>query len=146
MLEQITKYLSVSNPLPGPIMLSHQPMALVVLSSPAACASPEKAWRTRMALFLRAFKFAVGFISHVDGGNGRAAVQSDGIELDDFSFSDHRANVMPSAGSAEIFLQAIERRRARAKLLYRELWSKRRRWSCSFRAYRARIRRDTAGP
>jgi hypothetical protein len=51
--EQITKYLSVSNPLPGPIMLSHQPG--FSLSAPAACASPEKACRTRMALFLAAF-------------------------------------------------------------------------------------------
>ena len=42
-LEQIIKYLFVSKPLPGPIKLSHQPVV------PAACASPERAWRTSMA-------------------------------------------------------------------------------------------------
>ena len=43
-LEQMTKYLSVSKALPGPIMFDHHP------PSPAACASPEKACSARMAL------------------------------------------------------------------------------------------------
>src|SRR5579884_4015568 len=54
-LEQITKYLSVSNALPGPIIGSHQPSCPVSLSVPAACASPEKACSTRMALVREAF-------------------------------------------------------------------------------------------
>ena len=49
-LEQMMKYLSVSNALPGPIMLSHQPGLPVSALIPAACASPEKACRIRMAL------------------------------------------------------------------------------------------------
>src|SRR5450755_1366084 len=53
--EQITKYLSVSNPLPGPIMLAHHPALVESGSAPEACASPEKACRIRMALFLAAF-------------------------------------------------------------------------------------------
>ena len=54
-LEQITKYLLVSKALPGPIMLSHQPGLPVSWLMPAACASPEKACSTRMALDLAAF-------------------------------------------------------------------------------------------
>ncbi len=54
-LEQITKYLLVSNALPGPIMLSHQPGLPVSGLMPAAWASPEKACSTRMALVLAAF-------------------------------------------------------------------------------------------
>ena len=50
-LAQITKYRSVSNALPGPIMLSHQP-GLPSWLMPAACASPEKACSTRIALDL----------------------------------------------------------------------------------------------
>ena len=41
--EQITKYRLVSNALPGPIMLSHQPGLPVSGLMPAACASPENA-------------------------------------------------------------------------------------------------------
>src|SRR5579871_5054327 len=47
-LEQITKYLFVSNALPGPIMLSHQPGLPVSWLMPAACASPENACRIRI--------------------------------------------------------------------------------------------------
>ena len=54
-LVQITKYLLVSKALPGPIMLSHQPGLPVSWLMPAACASPEKACSTRMALDLAAF-------------------------------------------------------------------------------------------
>ena len=54
-LEQMTKYLLVSNALPGPIMLSHQPGLPVSGLMPAACASPENACRTRMALVFAAF-------------------------------------------------------------------------------------------
>src|ERR1035441_9962523 len=54
-LEQITKYLLVSNALPGPIMLSHQPGLPVSALMPAAWASPEKACSTTMALVLAAF-------------------------------------------------------------------------------------------
>src|ERR1035438_2948594 len=53
--EQMTKYLLVSKALPGPIMLSHQPGLPVSGLTPAACASPEKACRIRMALLLGAF-------------------------------------------------------------------------------------------
>ncbi len=43
-LLQITKYLSVSSPLPGPIIMSHQPGRLsLALWSPATWASPESA-------------------------------------------------------------------------------------------------------
>src|SRR5215212_10451597 len=67
--EQITKYLLVSNALPGPIIPSHQPSpprGPIPFSSapipstalgaswsalqPAACASPESAWQARIAL------------------------------------------------------------------------------------------------
>ena len=53
--EQMTKYLLVSNALPGPIMLSHQPGLPVSGLMPAACASPEKACRIRIALVFCAF-------------------------------------------------------------------------------------------
>src|SRR5580658_1320110 len=43
-LELMTKYLSVSNALPGPIMLSHQPGTLSPSWRPAAWASPDSAW------------------------------------------------------------------------------------------------------
>ncbi len=53
-LAQMTKYLSVSRPLPGPIIMSHQPGRLsLALWRPATCASPESAWVTRTALSLR---------------------------------------------------------------------------------------------
>jgi hypothetical protein len=42
-LLHITKYLSVSMPLPGPIRFPHQP------SGPATCASPVSAWAIRTA-------------------------------------------------------------------------------------------------
>ena len=67
--EQMTKYLRVSNALPGPIMPSHQPRpprgtipfssapmpstalgASASLLQPAAWASPERAWQARIAL------------------------------------------------------------------------------------------------
>src|SRR5687768_17029713 len=69
MFEQMTKYLRVSNALPGPIIPSHQPSpprgripfssaptpstALGAFGSalqPAACASPDNAWSARIAL------------------------------------------------------------------------------------------------
>jgi len=78
MLEQITKYLSVSNPLPGPIMLSHQPAAPVILSVPAACASPVKAWRIKMALFLRAFNSP--YVSYATSTGASVVPQSSAIE------------------------------------------------------------------
>src|SRR5579864_2070594 len=53
--EQIMKYFSVSNALPGPIMLSHQPGFPVSWLIPAACASPENACRMRIALDFDAF-------------------------------------------------------------------------------------------
>ena len=54
-LEQMTKYLSVSSALPGPIIMSHQPARRsLALWRPATCASPDRAWVTRMALSLRA--------------------------------------------------------------------------------------------
>src|SRR5437762_5233477 len=53
--EHSTKYLSVSKALPGPIMLSHHPGLPPSWLIPAACASPEKACRIRMALDLASF-------------------------------------------------------------------------------------------
>ncbi len=53
--EQIMKYLLVSNALPGPIMLSHQPGLPFSGLMPAAWASPENACSTRMAFVLAAF-------------------------------------------------------------------------------------------
>ncbi len=51
--EQMTKYFSVSNALPGPMVLSHQPGCLSSSAYfPAACESPESAWRIRMAFDL----------------------------------------------------------------------------------------------
>jgi hypothetical protein len=64
-LLQITKYLLVSNALPGPIMLSHQPGLPVSWLMPAAWASPENACSTRMALDLGGVQLAVGFVSHI---------------------------------------------------------------------------------
>src|SRR3984957_11112903 len=78
MLEQITKNLSVSNPLPGPIMLSHHPAAPVILSVPAACASPLKACSTRMALFLRALNSP--YVSNATSTGPRVEPQSSVIE------------------------------------------------------------------
>ena len=49
-LDEITKYRRVSKAFPGPIMLSHQPGRPVSALMPAACASPEKACRIKMAL------------------------------------------------------------------------------------------------
>src|ERR1035437_197362 len=49
-LEQITKYWFVSNALPGPIMLSHQPGLPVSALMPAAWASPENARRAEERL------------------------------------------------------------------------------------------------
>ena len=54
-LEQMTKYFSVSNALPGPIMLSHQPGLPLSGLMPAACASPENACRIRIAFDFAAF-------------------------------------------------------------------------------------------
>ena len=51
----MTKYFSVSNALPGPIMLSHQPGLPLSGLMPAACASPENACRIRMAFDLAPF-------------------------------------------------------------------------------------------
>src|SRR5437870_13685648 len=48
--EQMTKYLSVSNAFPGPMVLSHQPGLPVSWLMPAACASPENACRIKIAL------------------------------------------------------------------------------------------------
>src|SRR6476646_3347812 len=53
--EQMTKYLSVSNAFPGPMVLSHQPGLPVSWLMPAACASPENACRIKMALDFEAF-------------------------------------------------------------------------------------------
>src|SRR3990170_679454 len=51
--EQITKNLSVSNALPGPIVLSHQPgLRSSAEYFPAACESPESACRMRRAFVL----------------------------------------------------------------------------------------------
>ena len=79
--EQMTKYLLVSKALPGPIMLSHQPGLPVSALMPAACASPEKACSTRMALDLRGVQLAIGLVGHVDRREGGAAIERDGIEL-----------------------------------------------------------------
>ena len=56
-LEQMMKYWSVSNALPGPIMLSHQPGLPFSWLMPAACASPEKACVIKMALDWSAFRW-----------------------------------------------------------------------------------------
>jgi len=50
-LEQITKYLLVSMPLPGPTMISHQPGLRSAASwKPATWASPVRAWQSSTAL------------------------------------------------------------------------------------------------
>src|SRR5438067_13409819 len=54
-LMQMTKYLSVSNALPGPIILSHQPGLPSLRLMKAAWASPEKAWSTRIAFVREPF-------------------------------------------------------------------------------------------
>src|SRR5512143_805548 len=52
-LEQMTKYLSVSNAFPGPIVLSHHPGFLSSSAyRPAAWESPERACRMRIAFVL----------------------------------------------------------------------------------------------
>jgi len=51
LLQAMTKNLSVSIGLPGPMQLSHQPGRLSSgLCQPAAWWSPDSAWQTRMAL------------------------------------------------------------------------------------------------
>ena len=54
-LEHIIKYFLLSNALPGPIRISHQPGFLSPLCQPAAWASPYKAWQIRTALFFSLF-------------------------------------------------------------------------------------------
>ena len=54
-LEQMTKYLSVSNAFPGPITISHHPGLASPECQPAAWASPVSAWQTRIALVLAEF-------------------------------------------------------------------------------------------
>ncbi len=50
-LEQITKYLPVSNALPGPMYASHHPgYSSPAEWTPAACAVPERAWSMSIAL------------------------------------------------------------------------------------------------
>ena len=88
-LEQITKYLLVSKALPGPIMLSHQPGLPVSWLMPAACASPEKACSTRMALVLAAFNCAVRFVGHLHRRERGAVIERDGIEPDGIGLDDH---------------------------------------------------------
>jgi hypothetical protein len=45
-----TKYREVSSDFPGPIIESHQPgLGSALDFKPAACASPDNAWNTRMA-------------------------------------------------------------------------------------------------
>ena len=88
-LEQITKYLLVSKALPGPIMLSHQPGLPVSGLMPAACASPEKACSTRMALDLGRVQLAVGLVGHLDRRKRGAAIERDGIEPDSIGLDDH---------------------------------------------------------
>ena len=79
----------MSNALPGPIMLSHQPGLPVSGLMPAACASPEKACSTRMALDLAAFNSPVGFVSHVDRRERGAAIERNRIEADSIGLDDH---------------------------------------------------------
>ena len=88
-LEQMTKYLSVSNALPGPIMLSHQPGLPVSGLMPAAWASPgervqHRGWRSTSRVQL-----AVGFVRHFDGRKRGAAIQGNGVEPDDMGLNDH---------------------------------------------------------
>ena len=76
-LEQMTKYLSVSKALPGPIMLSHQPGLLSPSCHPAAWASPVRAWSTRTAFDLLGVQAAVGLVGQ---GNGREGLPALGLE------------------------------------------------------------------
>ena len=54
-LDEIIKYFSVSRAFPGPINISHQPGFLSPSCQPAACASPDNAWQTKIALFFSLF-------------------------------------------------------------------------------------------
>ena len=67
-LAQMTKYWSVSKPLPGPIILDHQP------PSPAACASPEKACVTRWRCSC-GVQCALGFVGAIDRRKRDSAIE-----------------------------------------------------------------------
>ena len=71
-------------------MLSHQPGLPPSWLMPAACASPEKACRTRIALDSAGVQLAVGFVGDVDRRKIHAAVEGQGIETDDLGLDDHR--------------------------------------------------------
>ena len=88
--EQITKYLSVSKALPGPIMLSHQPGLPSRGLMPAACASPEKACRIRMRVRAGGVQLAVGFVGDFDRRQRDATVQGNRVKTGGMSFHNHR--------------------------------------------------------
>ena len=75
-LEQMTKYLSVSKALPGPIMLSHQPGLLSPSCHPAAWASPVRAWSTRIAFDFSGVQAAVRLVGQGDGRERTSRLRS----------------------------------------------------------------------
>ena len=86
--EQITKYLSVSNALPGPIMLSHQP-GLPVSGECRRRARRRKRRADQNGVGLRGVQRAVGLIGNVDRRKARSGIQSDGIEVGKLCVNDH---------------------------------------------------------
>src|SRR2546427_12098279 len=76
--EHSTKYLSVSNAFPGPIMLSHHPGLPVSWLTPAACASPENACKTIIAFDFASFSSP--YVSYATSTGVSVAPLSSGIE------------------------------------------------------------------
>ena len=80
LLMPMTKNLSVSSGLPGPIMLSHQPSLLGLggcfrRRRPATWCDAFRAWHTSTALLRSALRAAVGFINQRVVVQHRAALQ-----------------------------------------------------------------------
>ena len=100
-LEQMTKYLVVSNALPGPTMLSHQPGLPPSWLIPAACASPENAWQQEDRVGSSGVQFPIRFIGDIDRREDHAAIERQGIETNDLGLDDHSDVISYCASRAE---------------------------------------------
>jgi hypothetical protein len=75
----MTKYLSVSKALPGPIIESHQPGLPVSRLMPAAWASPEKACRIRIAFVLLSFSAPRDHYQHSNAAAAQSRAPPEGL-------------------------------------------------------------------
>ncbi len=87
-LEQMTKYLSVSNALPGPIMLSHQP-GLPVRADAGGMGVAGKGVEHQDGVGLARVQLAVGLVSDFHRRERGAVIQGQGIEPYAACFNDH---------------------------------------------------------